>query len=35
MFDQLTLFESDLMHEVKPVTAGERLTIVSWFLGEE
>lgn len=28
-------FESDLMHEVKPVTAGERLTIVSWFLGEE
>lgn len=28
-------FDSGVMHEVKPVTAGERLTIVSWFLGEE
>ena len=28
-------FDSGLMHEVKLVTAGERLTIACWFLGEE
>jgi predicted 2-oxoglutarate/Fe(II)-dependent dioxygenase YbiX len=27
----LVAFRSDLPHEVKPVTAGERFTIVSWF----
>ena len=31
----LIAFDSGVMHEVKPVTAGERLTIVNWFLGEE
>lgn len=31
----LVAFDSGLTHEVKPVTAGERLTIVNWFLGEE
>lgn len=30
----LVAFDSDLTHEVQPVTAGERLTIVTWFLGE-
>ncbi|MCB2261711.1 MAG: 2OG-Fe(II) oxygenase [Candidatus Thiosymbion ectosymbiont of Robbea hypermnestra] len=27
-------FDSTVIHEVKPVTAGDRLTIVAWFLGE-
>lgn len=31
----LIAFDSGVLHEVKPVTAGERLTIVNWFLGEE
>lgn len=31
----LIAFDSGVPHEVKPVTAGERLTIVNWFLGEE
>ncbi|WP_254565626.1 2OG-Fe(II) oxygenase [Oscillatoria sp. HE19RPO] len=31
----LIAFDSAIVHEVKPVTAGERLTIVNWFLGEE
>jgi SM-20-related protein len=30
----LVAFDSAVMHEVKPVTLGNRLTIVSWFLGE-
>lgn len=29
---QLIAFRSDLWHEVKPVTHGERFTIVSWFV---
>ena len=28
----LVAFRSDIIHEVKPVTWGERLTIVSWFV---
>lgn len=28
----LVAFPSDILHEVTPVTAGERLTIVDWFL---
>jgi predicted 2-oxoglutarate/Fe(II)-dependent dioxygenase YbiX len=28
-------FDSGILHEVKSVMAGERLTVVSWFLGEE
>ncbi len=27
----LIAFRSDVLHEVKPVTFGERLTVVSWF----
>ena len=27
-------FDSSIVHEVKPVIAGDRLTITSWFLGE-
>jgi SM-20-related protein len=27
----LVAFRSDVLHEVKPVTSGERITIVSWF----
>jgi len=30
----LAVFDSTVIHEVKPVTAGGRLTIVAWFLGE-
>lgn len=29
----LILFNSGILHEVKPVTSGERYTIVSWFTG--
>lgn len=29
---QLIAFRSDLWHEVKPVTHGERFSIVSWFI---
>jgi SM-20-related protein len=29
---ELVAFPSDVMHEVKPVTHGERHTIVSWFV---
>jgi SM-20-related protein len=28
----LVAFRSDLLHEVQPVTSGQRFTIVSWFL---
>jgi predicted 2-oxoglutarate/Fe(II)-dependent dioxygenase YbiX len=30
----LIAFRSHLLHEVKPVTRGERFTIVSWFTGD-
>jgi len=30
----LVAFDSAVIHEVKPVTRGERVTIVTWFLGE-
>jgi predicted 2-oxoglutarate/Fe(II)-dependent dioxygenase YbiX len=30
----LIAFRSDIFHEVTPVTAGERFTIVSWFFSE-
>lgn len=30
----LLAFPSNVLHEVKPVTAGERLSIVSWFLDD-
>lgn len=28
----LVAFTSDLLHEVRPVTAGERVSVVTWFL---
>jgi predicted 2-oxoglutarate/Fe(II)-dependent dioxygenase YbiX len=28
----LVAFRSDVMHEVSPVTRGERYTLVSWFV---
>lgn len=31
----LVAFGSDVMHEVTPVTRGERYTVVTWFLGSE
>jgi len=30
----LVAFDSMVPHEVKPVTRGDRVTIVTWFLGE-
>jgi predicted 2-oxoglutarate/Fe(II)-dependent dioxygenase YbiX len=30
----LVAFSSDIVHEVRPVTAGERYSIVGWFTGE-
>jgi len=31
----LVAFRSEMVHEVRPVTFGQRFTIVSWFLGAE
>jgi predicted 2-oxoglutarate/Fe(II)-dependent dioxygenase YbiX len=31
----LVAFPSETMHEVQPVTFGDRLTFVSWFLGDK
>jgi len=31
----LVAFRSDILHEVQPVTFGQRLSVVSWFFSEE